>query len=72
MEEAEEKGDPIGGPADSINLDPLDPSNTETPNRQHTPGDIDVPNTHIVEDFRDCVNSEMMHLTCKRLEAPGI
>jgi hypothetical protein len=24
----------------------------------------------IVEDFRVCVHSEMMHLTLKRLEAP--
>jgi hypothetical protein len=29
------------------------------------------PNTHIVEDFQVCVHSEMMHLTLKRLEAPG-
>jgi hypothetical protein len=28
-------------------------------------------NTHIVEDFPVCVPSEMMHLTLKRLEAPG-
>ena len=27
--------------------------------------------THTVEDFRVCVHSEMMHLTLKRLEAPG-
>ena len=29
------------------------------------------PNTHTVEDFQVCVHSEMMHLTLKRLEAPG-
>jgi hypothetical protein len=31
----------------------------------------EAPNTHIVEDFWVCVYSEMMHLTLKRLEAPG-
>ena len=30
-----------------------------------------LPDTHIVEDFQVCVHSEMMHLTLKRLEAPG-
>jgi hypothetical protein len=30
------------------------------------------PPTHItVEDFQVCVHSEMMHLTLKKLEAPG-
>ena len=29
------------------------------------------PPTHTVEDFQVCVHSEMMHLTLKRLEAPG-
>jgi hypothetical protein len=47
MKEAEEKGDPIGGPTVSINLDPLDVSNTGPPNRQHTPADIRAP-THIL------------------------
>jgi hypothetical protein len=28
-------------------------------------------NTHTVEDILVCVHSEMMHLTHKRLEAPG-
>jgi hypothetical protein len=31
----------------------------------------EAPNTHTVENFRVCVHSEMMHLTLKRLEAPG-
>jgi hypothetical protein len=44
--EAEEKGDPVGGPAVSINLDPRDLSNTGPPNRQHTPDDMRPP-THI-------------------------
>jgi hypothetical protein len=30
-----------------------------------------APNTHTAEDFQVCVHSEMMHLTLKRLEAPG-
>ena len=34
--EAEEKDDPVGGPAISINLDPQDLSDTEPPTRQHT------------------------------------
>ena len=29
------------------------------------------PNTHMVEDCQVCVHSEMMHLSLKRLEAPG-
>jgi hypothetical protein len=29
-------------------------------------------NTHTVEDCQICAHSEMMHLTLKRLEAPGI
>jgi hypothetical protein len=29
------------------------------------------PNTHSVEDSWVCVLSKMMHLICKRLEAPG-
>jgi hypothetical protein len=29
------------------------------------------PNTYVVEDFQVCVHSDMMHLTLKRLEAPG-
>ena len=30
-----------------------------------------APNTHTVKNFLVCVHSEMMHLTLKRLEAPG-
>jgi hypothetical protein len=46
LEEAEEEGDPVGGPAVSINLDPWDLSNTGPPTRQHTPADR-RPITHI-------------------------
>jgi hypothetical protein len=37
LEEAEEKGDPVGGPPVSINLDPRDLSDTGSATRQHTP-----------------------------------
>jgi hypothetical protein len=40
LKEFEEKGDPIGGPAVLINLDPQDLSNTGPPNRHHTPADM--------------------------------
>ena len=46
MKEAKEKGNPVGGPAISINLDPRDLSNTGPPNRQHTPADMRPP-THL-------------------------
>jgi hypothetical protein len=45
LKEAEEKGNAVGGPAVSINLDPQD-LNTGTPNWQHTPADMRLP-THI-------------------------
>ena len=35
LEEAEEKGDPVGGPAVSLNLDSWDLSNHGPPTRQH-------------------------------------
>jgi hypothetical protein len=40
LEEAAEKGDPVGEPAVSINLDPGDLSNTGPPTSQHTPVDM--------------------------------
>jgi hypothetical protein len=46
LKEAEEKADPVGEPAVSINLDLRDRSNTGTPNRQHTAADMRPP-THI-------------------------
>ena len=45
LEEAEEKGRPMGRPAVSTNLDPRDLSDTEPLNRQHIPVDI-RPLTH--------------------------
>jgi hypothetical protein len=44
--EAEKEGNHAGGPALSINLDPLDLSNTGPPNRQPTPAYMRPP-THI-------------------------
>jgi hypothetical protein len=44
--EAKEEGDPVRGPAISINLDPRDLSNTGPPNRQNIPDDM-RPLTHI-------------------------
>jgi hypothetical protein len=46
LKESEEKGDPVGGPAVSTNLDPQDLSNIGTPNRQHIPANMKPP-THI-------------------------
>ena len=51
LKEAEEKGDPVGGPAVSINMDFQDFSNTGPPNRQDTSADMRPP-THTVEDFQ--------------------
>jgi hypothetical protein len=42
----QEEGNPVGGPAVSINLDPQDLSDTGPPTRQHTPADM-RPSTHI-------------------------
>jgi hypothetical protein len=44
--EAEEEGDPVGGPAVPINLDPRDLSDIAPPTRQHIPTDMRPP-THI-------------------------
>jgi hypothetical protein len=43
LKEAEEKDNPVGGPAVSINLNSQDLSNTGPPNRQHTPTDMRPP-----------------------------
>jgi hypothetical protein len=40
LEEAEKEGDPVEGPAISINLDSRDLSNTGPPTRQHAPADM--------------------------------
>jgi hypothetical protein len=66
LKEAEEKGDPVGKQAVSINLDLWDFSNTGPPSRHHTPA-----NTQTVEDCQVCVHSEMMHPALKRLKTPG-
>ena len=43
LKEFEEKGDSVGGPAVSINLDPRDLSNTGPPNRHNTTADMRPP-----------------------------
>jgi hypothetical protein len=43
VKEAEEKGNPVGRSAVSINLDPLDLSNTGQPNRKHITADMRHP-----------------------------
>jgi hypothetical protein len=46
LKEAEEKGNLVGEPVVSINLDPQDLSNTRPPKRQHTPAHMRPP-THM-------------------------
>jgi hypothetical protein len=52
LKAAEEKGNPGGASAVSINLYSRDLSNFGSPNKQHTPADLKPPNTHTVEDFQ--------------------
>ena len=66
-EEAEEEGNPVGGPAVSRQ----DLSNTGPTTRQHTAADMSPPHTHTADDCQVWVQSETMHLILKRLEAPG-
>ena len=40
LEEAKEEGNPVGGPAVSINLDPREFLGIGTPTREHTPSDM--------------------------------
>ena len=63
LEEAEEEGEPIGGPAVSNNLDPWDLSDNGPPTKQHTPGDMRSPIN---------IQQKKVYLTLKRLETPGI
>ena len=71
-EAEEEEGDPVGGPSVSINLEPRYLSNTGPPTRQHTPAYMRPP-THIQQwtDGPGFSQKRKMHLTLKRLEAPG-
>jgi hypothetical protein len=70
LQETEEEGNPVGGPAVTINLDPWDLSDTGPPARQHTPAEMRSP-THTAEYCQVWVQSEKMHLTLKRLRALG-
>jgi hypothetical protein len=51
-------------------LDPWHLLDTKSPNRQHTPTDMSSP-IYTRRLLGVCVQSEKMHLTLKRLEAPG-
>jgi hypothetical protein len=62
LEEPEDKGSPVGGPV---------VSNSGSPTRQHTQAHKRPPNIYTAEDFQVWVQSEMMHLTLKRLWSPG-
>jgi hypothetical protein len=63
LEEPEEEGDPVGGPAVPIKLDLQDVSDTGTPTREHTPADM-KPATHIY-------NRGMSGLGSVREDAPN-
>jgi hypothetical protein len=69
LEEAEEEGDAIGGWADSINLDHRNLRHWATNQAAHTSW-YEAPNAYTAVDFQVWVQSEKMHLTLKRLEAP--
>jgi hypothetical protein len=66
LEEAEEKGDPIGRPAVSTNLDLRDSS------MKHHPGSIHqliwAPNTYTAEDWQVWTQSENMHIILTKVE----
>jgi hypothetical protein len=53
LKETEEEGDPIGGPAISIYLDPGDLSNTGLPTRQHIPVDMRAQHIYRMSFLRD-------------------
>jgi hypothetical protein len=72
LKEAEEKGDPVGGPAVSINLDPLRSFKHWTTKQTSYKSLYKAPNTHTVEDFWVCVHSEMMHLTSREWRPQGV
>ena len=69
LEEAE-KGEPVGGPAISINLDLQDLSSTGPPIRQVTPAYMKLP-THMQQRLLLSLGSEKMNIILKRLEVPG-
>jgi hypothetical protein len=69
--EAEEKDNPVGGPAVSTNLNPWNLSNTGPPNRQDTPADMRPP-THLQQrTFRSVFIQRWYTQPSRRLEAPG-
>jgi hypothetical protein len=66
-----ELGKVVGGQAFSINLDPSRSLKHWTTKQAAYTSWYEAPNTHIAEDCRVCIHSEMMYLTLKRLEVPG-
>jgi hypothetical protein len=72
FEEVEEEDDPVGGAAVSINLVPWDLSDTGLTDQAAYISWYEDPNTYTAEDCWVWVQSEKMHLTLKRLQAPGI
>jgi hypothetical protein len=71
LKEAEEKGDPVGAPAVSINLELLRFLKHWTTKQTAYTSWYEATNTHTVEDSWVSVYSEMIHLTLKRLKALG-
>jgi hypothetical protein len=57
LEEAEEEGNPVGGPVVSINLDSQDLSDSRPATRQHIPADMRPP-THIQQRTAGSVFSQ--------------
>jgi hypothetical protein len=52
LKEAEEKGDPVGGPSVLINLGPLRSHKHWTTKQTTYTSWYEIPNTHTVEDFQ--------------------
>jgi hypothetical protein len=70
LEEAEKEGNPVGRSLVSINLDTQDLSDTGPQTRQHRPDAMSPPNTYTAEDCQVWIQSEKIHLSLKRMEAP--
>ena len=71
LEEAEEEGNPIRASAVTTNLDSQDISDTEQPNQAAYTSWYEAFNIYPAEDCWVWAQSEKMHVTLKRLEAPG-
>jgi len=71
LEEAEEEGNPVGGPAVSINLDPESLRYWITYQAAYTSWD-EALNTYTAEDSWVWVQFKKMHLAFKRLETQEV